>query len=82
MCSGQALTPGPSGAPQFDREKCVHGGACLWNCRAPLEDDPSRSNIAFTAGAGGLHATENQAAQAARQSLHPPPVNLASVFAI
>ena len=59
MCSGQALTPGPSGVPQFDREKCVHCGGCLWNGRAPLEDDPSRSNIAFTAGAGGLHSTEN-----------------------
>ena len=59
MCSGQALTPGPSGVPLFDREKCVHCGACLWNCRTPLEDDPLRSNIAFRAGAGGLHSTEN-----------------------
>jgi electron-transferring-flavoprotein dehydrogenase len=59
MCSGQALTPGPSGVPQFDREKCVHCGACLWNCRTPLEDDPTRGNIAFGAGAGGLHSNEN-----------------------
>jgi len=59
MCSGQALTPGPSGVPLFDREKCVHCGACLWNCVAPLEDDPLRSNVAFRAGAGGLHSTEN-----------------------
>jgi len=59
MCSGQALTPGPSGVPVFDREKCVHCGACLWNCRTPLDDDPPRSNIAFRAGAGGLHSTEN-----------------------
>ena len=59
MCSGQALTPGPSGVPVFDREKCVHCGACLWNCRTPLEDDPARTNIAFRAGAGGLHSTEN-----------------------
>jgi electron-transferring-flavoprotein dehydrogenase len=59
MCSGQALTPGPGGVPAFDREKCVHCGACLWNCVAPLEDDPLRSNIAFRAGAGGLHSSEN-----------------------
>ncbi|HEY2015250.1 MAG TPA: 4Fe-4S ferredoxin, partial [Bryobacteraceae bacterium] len=59
MCSGQALTPGPNGIPAFDREKCVHCGACLWNCTAPLEDDPLRSNVAFRAGAGGLHSGEN-----------------------
>ena len=59
MCSGQAITPGPNGVPAFDREKCVHCGACLWNCVAPLEDDPLRSNIAFRAGAGGLHSSEN-----------------------
>jgi electron-transferring-flavoprotein dehydrogenase len=59
MCSGQALTPGPTGVPVFDREKCVHCGACLWNCRASLEEDPMRGNIAFRAGAGGLHSSEN-----------------------
>jgi electron-transferring-flavoprotein dehydrogenase len=59
MCSGQAIAPGPGGVPVFDREKCVHCGACLWNCPAPLDDDPMRSNIAFRAGAGGLHSTEN-----------------------
>ena len=59
MCSGQAIAPGPDGVPVFDREKCVHCGACLWNCVAPLEDDPLRSNIAFRAGAGGLHSSEN-----------------------
>jgi electron-transferring-flavoprotein dehydrogenase len=59
MCSGQALVPGPGGIPVFDREKCVHCGACLWNCTAPLEDDPLRSNVSFRAGAGGLHSTEN-----------------------
>jgi electron-transferring-flavoprotein dehydrogenase len=59
MCSGQALTPGPNGVPQFDREKCVFCGACLWNCRQPLDDDPVRTNVAFAAGAGGLHSTEN-----------------------
>ena len=59
MCSGQAITPGPDGVPVFDREKCVHCGACLWNCAAPLDEDPPRSNIAFRAGAGGLHSTEN-----------------------
>ena len=59
MCSGQAITPGPTGVPVFDREKCVYCGACVWNCPAPLDDDPPRSNIAFRAGAGGLHSTEN-----------------------
>jgi electron-transferring-flavoprotein dehydrogenase len=59
ICSGQAITPGPGGVPLFDREKCVHCGACLWNCVAPLEDDPLRSNISFKAGAGGLHSSEN-----------------------
>jgi electron-transferring-flavoprotein dehydrogenase len=59
MCSGQAITPGPDGVPMFDREKCVYCGACVWNCLAPLDDDPPRSNIAFRAGAGGLHSTEN-----------------------
>lgn len=59
MCSGQAIAPGDNGVPVFDREKCVHCGACLWNCTAPLEDDPTGGNIAFLAGAGGLHSTEN-----------------------
>jgi electron-transferring-flavoprotein dehydrogenase len=59
MCSGQALSPGPDGVPLFDREKCVHCGACLWNCAITLDDDPARGNIAFTAGAGGLHSAEN-----------------------
>jgi electron-transferring-flavoprotein dehydrogenase len=59
MCSGQALTHGANGVPQFDREKCVHCGACVWNCTATLEDDPARGNIVFNAGAGGLHSGEN-----------------------
>jgi electron-transferring-flavoprotein dehydrogenase len=45
ICSGEAIRPGPV----FDREKCVHCGACLWNC----------SNIEFEAGLGGLHSAEN-----------------------
>ena len=47
MCSGQAITPGENGVPNFDREKCVHCGACLWNCasasRIILNACPSRS---------------------------------------
>ena len=58
-CSSQAITPGPGGVPAFDREKCVHCGACLWNCMTQFEDDPPRGNITFRAGAGGLHSTEN-----------------------
>ncbi len=60
VCSGQAIAPNPDGGvPLFDREKCVHCGACMWNCAQPLPDDPERSNIAFRAGAGGLHSAEN-----------------------
>ena len=57
MCSGQAITQGPDGLPIFEREKCVHCGACLWNCSHSL--DGNRSNIQFHAGAGGLHSAEN-----------------------
>jgi electron-transferring-flavoprotein dehydrogenase len=57
MCSGQAITLGEDGAPAFEREKCVHCGACLWNCgQSP---DGVHSNIAFSAGSGGLHSAEN-----------------------
>jgi electron-transferring-flavoprotein dehydrogenase len=59
MCSGQAITGGDTGVPVFDREKCIHCGACIWNCGVQLDEDPARSNISFTAGAGGLHSTEN-----------------------
>jgi len=57
MCSGQAIALGPDAAPAFEREKCVHCGACLWNC--PHSPDGERSNIEFQAGAGGLHSAEN-----------------------
>ena len=57
MCSGQAITQGEDGAPAFEREKCIHCGACLWNCgQAP---DGEHSNIEFRAGSGGLHSAEN-----------------------
>ncbi|MCL4176136.1 MAG: 4Fe-4S ferredoxin [Verrucomicrobia bacterium] len=58
-CSGQAITPGENGVPQFDREKCVHCGACLWNCSRPIRPGSTRTNLAFRAGAGGLHSAEN-----------------------
>ena len=35
-CSGQAIAPGEGGVPSFDREKCIHCGACLWNCATPV----------------------------------------------
>jgi electron-transferring-flavoprotein dehydrogenase len=57
MCSGQAISRGESGVPQFDREKCIYCGACLWNCRAQEIGDPA--NVDFGAGAGGLHSTLN-----------------------
>jgi electron-transferring-flavoprotein dehydrogenase len=57
MCSGQALTESADGSPAFEREKCVHCGACLWNCAQPPAGE--LSNIEFKAGAGGLHSVEN-----------------------
>jgi electron-transferring-flavoprotein dehydrogenase len=59
VCSGQAITPGEDGVPNFDREKCVHCGACLWNCTTASPQDPERSAVAFRAGTGGLHSAEN-----------------------
>jgi len=60
VCSGQAITPNPDGGtPLFDREKCVHCGACIWNCAQARDGDPERGNIEFRAGAGGLHSAEN-----------------------
>jgi electron-transferring-flavoprotein dehydrogenase len=58
-CSGQAITLSDGGVPNFDREKCVHCGACIWNCAQPLPENPERTNIAFRAGTGGLHSAEN-----------------------
>ncbi len=51
ICSGEAIQAGEGGVPEFDREKCVHCGACFWNCK--------EANIAFSAGPGGLHSTLN-----------------------
>ncbi|MGA3213660.1 MAG: hypothetical protein ABSD20_20335, partial [Terriglobales bacterium] len=59
ICSGQAITTGEAGVPAFDREKCVHCGACMWNCTQELEDGSGRTNVEFRAGAGGLHSSEN-----------------------
>jgi electron-transferring-flavoprotein dehydrogenase len=57
MCSGQAITLGADGLPAFEREKCVHCGACIWNCGQSSDGD--RGNIEFRAGSGGLHSAEN-----------------------
>lgn len=60
MCSGQAITRSPEGdGPQFDREKCLHCGACLWNCSEADPENPEKGLIRFRAGAGGLHSAEN-----------------------
>ncbi len=59
VCSGEAITPGANGVPEFDREKCVHCGACIWNCTQPVDGGLERGNIEFRAGAGGLHSAEN-----------------------
>jgi electron-transferring-flavoprotein dehydrogenase len=57
MCSGQAITRDSAGKIAFEREKCVHCGACLWNCAH--SPDGVHTNIEFRAGAGGLHSVEN-----------------------
>jgi electron-transferring-flavoprotein dehydrogenase len=57
FCSGQAINSGEGPVPAFDRDKCVHCGACLWNCSQTV--DGEKSNIEFRAGAGGLHSAEN-----------------------
>jgi electron-transferring-flavoprotein dehydrogenase len=60
ICSGQALAYREGGgAPLFEREKCVHCGACLWNCTKPLNPGDELCNIEFRAGSGGLHSAEN-----------------------
>jgi electron-transferring-flavoprotein dehydrogenase len=59
ICSGEAITPTPDGPPQFDRDKCIHCGACMWNCEQTLPGNPEKTNIEFRAGSGGLHSTEN-----------------------
>jgi electron-transferring-flavoprotein dehydrogenase len=53
VCSGEAIRPGDNARPVFDREKCVHCGACIWSCTA------RGGNIEFQAGTGGLHSAEN-----------------------
>ena len=60
ICSAQALMPSdePGGVPKFDREKCVHCGACIWNCTM-LQPGTEKGNILFMAGSGGLHSNEN-----------------------
>jgi len=60
ICSAQAITPGETGGvPAFDREKCIHCGACWWSCSRPRPENPELTNIDFRAGAGGLHSSEN-----------------------
>ncbi len=59
ICSGQAITPGENGIPEFDREKCIHCGACMWNCVKTIPGDSTKTNISFQAGSGGLHSVEN-----------------------
>ncbi|MGC8830890.1 MAG: 4Fe-4S ferredoxin [Verrucomicrobiia bacterium] len=59
MCSAQAIAPGENGTPSFDREKCIHCGACLWNCVIESPGQLRKTNIEFAAGTGGLHSAEN-----------------------
>jgi electron-transferring-flavoprotein dehydrogenase len=59
ICSGQAIAHGADGVPVFDREKCIHCGACLWSCASERPDGSGRTVLEFRAGAGGLHSAEN-----------------------
>jgi len=60
ICSGQALAlGGEDGVPLFDREKCIHCGACLWSCPTRVPGQGDAVNLVFKAGAGGLHSAEN-----------------------
>jgi electron-transferring-flavoprotein dehydrogenase len=59
ICSAEALRPGEGGVPAFDREKCVHCGACLWSCPTRVPGRGDEVNLQFRAGAGGLHSAEN-----------------------
>jgi len=58
ICSAEAIRPGEEGVPTFDREKCVHCGACLWSCTGRI-DGTEEVNLQFRAGTGGLHSAEN-----------------------
>ena len=58
ICSAEAIRPGEGGVPAFDREKCVHCGACLWSCTQRI-DGTDEVNLQFRAGTGGLHSAEN-----------------------
>ncbi len=58
ICSAEAIRPGEEGVPTFDREKCVHCGACLWSCTERV-DGTDEVNLQFRAGTGGLHSAEN-----------------------
>lgn len=59
ICSGQAIMPGAEGVPVFDREKCIHCGACIWSCAIPDPERPERTILDLRAGTGGLHSAEN-----------------------
>jgi electron-transferring-flavoprotein dehydrogenase len=58
ICSAEAIRPGDGGVPSFDREKCVHCGACLWSCTQRI-DGTDDVNLQLRAGTGGLHSAEN-----------------------
>lgn len=58
ICSAEAIRPGEGGVPTFDREKCIHCGACLWSCTQRV-GRTEEVNLQFRAGTGGLHSAEN-----------------------
>lgn len=59
ICSGQAISLQDDGKPRFDREKCVHCGACFWSCSKVVDNNANKGNIEFYPNPGGLHSSEN-----------------------
>ena len=59
MCSGQALSPGPRRRPAVRPREMRPLRRLPVELQRTLEDDPTRGNIVFKAGAGGLHSGEN-----------------------
>ncbi|MBK8476820.1 MAG: hypothetical protein IPL39_11080 [Opitutaceae bacterium] len=58
VCSGQAIAHG-DGVPVFDREKCIHCGACPGTAPANAPTAPA-APCWNSRGAGGLHSAENE----------------------
>ncbi len=65
ICSGEAITASAEGLPQFDRDKCVHCGACVWNCTQTLDDRRRRRTSSSGPAPAGSIRRRTDAAGAA-----------------